>query len=286
MSAKLLGAHIKINQGLGTSLRNGKAIGCNAVQVFTSSPQQWYAKPITNEQVADFKDAQTETGITEVVSHDSYLVNLCAPEEEIAQKSYDGLKNEMFRCGLYGIKFVVSHMGSCKGQPEAESLLKVANATMRLLDETPEEVTLLMETTAGQGSALNWRFEQLAMLLELCKGHPRLCVCLDTCHIFAAGYDIRTPETYEMTFEGFDHLVGLDRLKVIHCNDSKRELGSRIDRHDHIGKGMIGDEAFRLLVTDKRFENTPILLETEASGHAEDLAHLRELATKEAASSR
>jgi len=278
MSAKLLGAHVPIKGGLGNGLRAGKAIGCDAVQVFTSSPQQWYAKPVSNEQVFDFKEAQKETGIYSVVSHDSYLVNLCAPEADMAVKSYNGLKDEIYRCALYGIPYVVSHMGSAKGQPEEDALLMVAAATNILLDDTPDTVTLLMETTAGQGSSLNWQFEQLALILEECHGNPRLCVCLDTCHVFAAGYDIRTPEGFTKTFEDFERIVGFDRLKVVHCNDSKREFGSRVDRHEHIGKGLIGDEAFRLLVTDSRFENIPILLETEADGHAADLAHLRELA--------
>jgi deoxyribonuclease-4 len=280
MAARLLGAHAPIKGGLGNGLRQGKSIGCTAVQVFTSSPQTWYAKPIAPEQVADFKDAQTETGITSVVSHDSYLVNLCAPEPEMAIKSYKGLKDEMLRCATYGIGFVVSHMGSAKGQPEAEALLKVASATCNLLAETPESVTLLMETTAGQGSSLNYCFEHLALLLEECKGHPRLCVCLDTCHIFAAGYDIRTAEGFAKTFDGFNSIVGMERLKAVHCNDSKKELGSRVDRHEHIGKGLIGDEAFRQLVNDPRFNDIPILLETESEGHEADLAHLRELQTE------
>jgi deoxyribonuclease-4 len=286
MSAKLLGAHCSAKGGLGNALRLGKQIGCAAIQVFTSSPQQWYAKPVTNEMVFDFKEAQKETGITSVVSHDSYLVNLCAPTPDIAEKSYKGLYDEIFRCALYGIPYVVSHMGSAKGQPESECLVRVGAATNELLDETPETVTLLMETTAGQGSSLNACFEELAVILEECKGNPRLCVCLDTCHVFAAGYDIRTPETFAKTFSEFDRIVGFDRLKVVHCNDSKRELGSRIDRHEHIGLGTIGDEGFRCLVTDSRFENIPILLETEAEGHEADLAHLRSLAGAEVGAGR
>lgn len=286
MSAKLLGAHCSTKGGVGNALRLGKQIGCAAVQVFTSSPQQWYAKPVTNEMVFDFKEAQKETGITSVVSHDSYLVNLCAPTEEIAQKSYKGLYDEIFRCALYGIPYVVSHMGSSKGQSEAECLVRVGAAANELLDETPETVTILMETTAGQGSSLNSCFEELAVILEECKGNPRLCVCLDTCHVFAAGYDIRTPETFQKTFAEFDRIVGFDRLKVVHCNDSKRELGSHIDRHEHIGLGMIGDEGFRCLVNDPRFENIPILLETEAEGHEADLAHLRSLAGAEVGAGR
>jgi len=277
MGAKLLGAHMRIKKGLGNALRDGKAIGCNAVQVFTSSPQQWYSAPITKEMVQDFKDAQKETGITAVISHDSYLVNLSASDEALAVKSRKALKEEVFRCALYGIELLVSHMGGYKDQNPADAIVRVAEAATEILEETPESVTLCMETTAGQGNSLNSRFEELAMILELCKGHPRLCVCLDTCHIFVAGYDIRTKKTFEKTFEEFERIVGFDRLKAIHTNDSKRELGSRIDRHEDIGKGMIGDEAFRLLVNDKRFKNIPMALETESEKHKENLDHLKEL---------
>jgi deoxyribonuclease-4 len=280
MSAKLLGAHIPIKGGLGNAVRQGKEIGCTAIQVFTSSPQQWYSKPISTENVVDFKDAQKETGLTKVVSHDSYLVNLSAFDEAIAAKSHKSLQDEIFRCALYGIEYLVSHMGSHKNQTEGEALVRVAEATSQILDDTPETVTLCMETTAGQGTDLNSKFEQLAMILELCKGHPRLRVCLDTCHIFVAGYDIRTEETFNQAFEQFDKIIGLDRLKVIHCNDSKRELGSHIDRHEDIGKGFIGDEAFRCLVNDPRFEDIPILLETEAEKHVENLQHLKDLIQK------
>ena len=272
-----MGAHMRIKGGLGHALRQGKEIGCTAVQVFTSSPQQWYSAPITAEMVRDFKEAQAATGIAAVVSHDSYLVNLSAFDRELAAKSLEALKQEVFRCALYGIEFLVSHMGGYKSQTQAEAIVRVAEAAEQVLEETPETVTLCMETTAGQGNSLNSRFEEIAMILELCKGHPRLCVCLDTCHIFVAGYDIRTQEGFEKTFAEFDRIVGLDRLKAIHTNDSKRELGSHIDRHEDIGKGFVGDEAFRLLVNDPRFENVPMMLETEAKNHQMNLDHLRAL---------
>lgn len=277
MPAKYLGAHMPIKGGLGNALRQGKAIGCQAVQVFTSSPQQWYARPITTEMVADFKDAQKETGLTKVVSHDSYLVNLSAFDQALAEKSLKALTEEVFRCALYGIEFLVSHMGSYKNQTPGEALIRVAQAASQVLDDTPESVTLCMETTAGQGSDLNSRFEELAIILEQCKGNPRLCVCLDTCHIFVSGYDIRTLEKFNETFAEFERVIGLDRLKVIHTNDSKRELGSHIDRHEDIGKGFIGDEGFRALVNDPRLENIPMLLETEAEKHEENLNHLKGL---------
>lgn len=277
MAAQLLGAHIPVKGGLGAALREGAKIGCAAVQVFTASPRQWRAPAISGEQIADFKRAQAETGIQSVVSHDSYLVNLIAPTDEIAAKSFASLKQELGRCAAYGIRLCVSHLGSAKGRCLGEALLAVSEAVLAVLDESDPSVTLLMETTAGQGSDLNHRFEELAMILELTKGPKRLGVCLDTCHVFAAGYDIRTPEGFSKTFADFDRLVGLDRLHAIHVNDSLKALGSRVDRHADIGQGEIGDEAFRMLVNDPRFDHIPMLLETESDKHASNLAHLKEL---------
>jgi deoxyribonuclease IV len=275
MPARLLGAHIPTQGGLGKSVRFGHNIGCTAIQVFTSSPRQWYSKPVSDAEVKDFRDAREETGLVDVVSHDSYLVNLAAPTEDIAVKSYDSLKGEMIRCSKYGIDRVVSHLASYKGQDQGETLVRTAEIVRRLLDETPDDVTLLMETTAGMGSSINSRFEEMHILLDMVDGHPRLCVCLDTCHVFAAGYPIHTEEGYEHTFAEFDRLVGLDRLRTIHCNDSKKPFGSRLDRHENIGEGLIGHLAFQKLVNDPRFDDIPILLETEAENHEMNLNRLK-----------
>jgi deoxyribonuclease-4 len=278
MAAELLGAHMPTGKGLGDALRSGKAIGCSAVQVFTSSPQQWRAKEISSAMVLDFKEAQRETGIESVVSHDSYLINLSSGDEELREKSVHGLIGELNRCAVYGIPNVVSHMGSWKGlASEDEGCRRIAESTLRVLNETSDDVTLLMETTAGQGTSLGYRFEQLARVLELTEAHPRLGICLDTCHVFAAGYDIRKEENYEVTWAGFDAIIGLDRLRAIHCNDSKKPFGSRVDRHEHIAEGEIGPTAFRLLVNDRRFTRIPILLETPDApeGHQMNLDRLR-----------
>lgn len=276
---RYLGAHMPTSGGLDKAIRNGKGIGCDAVQVFTSSPQQWNAKPITDEMVAAFRRSLAETGIERVVSHDSYLVNLCAPDPEKREQSVAGLKAEIERCARYGIPEVVSHMGSHGQQGPEVGLKIVAESARRVLDETPESVTLLMETTAGQGSALNRSFEEIAWLLDALGGHPRLAVCLDTCHVFAAGYDIRTDEAYERTFDTFGRVVGFDRLRVIHCNDSKKPLGSKVDRHAHIGEGEIGPRAFELLMNDPRFVDVPIIIETPEApeGHERNLKTLRSL---------
>lgn len=279
MPAQFIGAHMPTSKGLGNALRDGKKIGCTAVQVFTSSPQTWHAPPITPEKVADFHKAQKETGITHVVTHDSYLINLCAPDKAMREKAILGLTNELNRSATYGIKFVVSHMGASVGQDVDDALKIVAESTKLVLDHSVDGVMLLMETTAGQGSALNSRFEEIARLLELTKGPRRLGVCIDTCHIFVAGYDIRTEATFKKTFEEFNRLIGFDRLQVVHANDSKKGLGSKVDRHEHIGKGEIGPKAFELLVNDPRFEKIPIVVETPESEtmHAVNVKMLQDL---------
>lgn len=264
-------------KGLGNAVREGKNIGCTAIQVFTSSPQMWKSAPVTDEKVADFQAAKSETGIDVVVSHDSYLVNLCSPKPEILEKSIAGLKGEIERCAKYGINWVVSHIGAHMDQGESEGARIAAESLKIVLDETPDTVMVLAETTAGQGSCLHWKFDQIAHFFELMKGHPRLGVCLDTCHIFAAGYDIRTPESIAKTMDEFDQLIGLSNLKAIHCNDSKNDVGTKKDRHEHLGQGFIGPDAFEWLVNDPRFFATPILIETpeaEAGGHAENVKRL------------
>jgi deoxyribonuclease-4 len=276
MGERLLGAHMPTGKGLGDALRRGKEIGCTAVQVFTSSPQQWKARAVTQEMVADFRDAQAETGIRSVISHDSYLVNLCAPSDDIRVKSLAALKSELGRCAAYGIPWAVSHVGAAMGQPEEVALRRAAEGLCEVLDASPPGTGVLMETTAGQGSTLNHRFETLAWLLNALRGDSRVGVCFDTAHVFAAGYDLRTPEAFAATIEEFDRIVGLDRLHAIHCNDSKKGLGSRVDRHAHLGEGELGEGAFRALLDDPRLAGLPVLLETPEAEtmHAVNLARL------------
>jgi deoxyribonuclease IV len=280
MSAQLLGAHMPTAGGLAQAVLSGRDIGCTAVQVFTSSPQQWKAKEITDEMVGEFQAAKRATHIDVVVSHDSYLINLCAPDPDKRAQSIEGIKREIVRCHRYGIPYAVSHVGAHMGQGLEEGLSIAAESLRQVLDQSSDDVMVLMETTAGQGSSLNFQFEQIATLLAKLAQHPRLGVCLDTCHIFAAGYDIRSVETYEATFEHFGRTVGFKNLKAVHCNDSKKPLGSHVDRHAHIGEGEIGLEAFRLLMNDARFTHVPILLETPDAPehHARNLATLRSLA--------
>jgi len=280
MAHRFLGAHFSTAKGLHQAVRDGYALGAGAIQVFTSSPRMWKGGAADPAKAAMLKKAWQECGEPIIVSHDTYLVNLAHPEEETQTKSLNCLTEEMQRSGAYGIPYVVSHIASTKGQ-DSDIARGVAAANIRrVLDNSPDNVTLLMETTAGQGSSMNRTFDELAAFLNDLHGDPRLGVCLDTCHVFAAGYDIRTPETYAATMAEFDEKVGLDRLKVVHCNDSLKALGSQVDRHANIGKGLIGLEAFRALVNDPRMAEKPILLETPAEdeGHAKDLAQLRALA--------
>lgn len=267
--------------GLPKALYSGKAIGCTAIQIFTASPRQWRQPPLQQAVRDAFVKGQQETGISMVVSHAAYLINLAAPDEKVWTQSYEAFLGELQRCAQLGVPYAVLHMGSHLGQGEEAGLKRLIEAFRRLVKEMPDGVGIAMETMAGQGSALCSRFEHFARILEAVPDE-RLVICADTCHLFAAGYELRTPAGYEATFREFDRLVGLERLKVWHLNDSKKPLGSRVDRHEHIGHGELGVEAFRLLMNDPRFAHLPMLLETpETERFEDDLNCLRGLITGE-----
>jgi deoxyribonuclease-4 len=273
--------------GLYKSLTGGKDIGCNVVQLFTCSPRQWSHPPLKQEDVAQFLDAQQETGIEFIVAHDSYLINLAAPSEEILLKSQAAFRSELDRANQLNIKWLVTHMGAHLGQGEEEALSRLAESLRRILEATDSaghRVGIALETTAGQGTGLGWRFEQLGKILADVGEHPRLGVCLDTCHVFVAGYDLRDRDSYERTWAEFDRLIGYGKLKVIHANDAKKPLGSRVDRHEHIGSGEIGMEPFARLVTDNRLKHIPVVVETPDSDtmHAVNVARLQRLAAGQA----
>jgi deoxyribonuclease-4 len=259
---RLIGAHMPTSGGLHKAILNGAQIGCTAVQVFTSSPQQWKSKEITDETAKAVAVALETTAVDFLISHDSYLVNLAAVDDTIRKKSIDSLCGELIRCATLSIPYAVSHMGSHLGEGEAAGLKKLAAGAKSVLANTPKDVAIAMETTAGQGTNLGYRFEHLASVIEANKGDARLAVCLDTCHVFAAGYDITSEEGYEFMLADFDRLIGFDRLVCIHANDSKYPLGSKRDRHEHIGEGYIGKDAFRRIVTDSRIAHAPIVIET------------------------
>ena len=276
----ILGAHMRNTGGLATALSAGAEIGCDAVQVFTKNPQRWRAKALTEEEIAAFTAEQARTGIEPVVAHDTYLINLASPEEDNLRKSLDAFVEETERCHLLGIPFLVTHMGAHRGAGEEAGLKTLAESVNLVLERTEGmEVMVVLENTAGQGTGLGYRFEHLAQVISAVEQDTRVGVCFDTCHAFAAGYDLRTLETYAATFEEFEHTVGLHRLRVIHANDAKREFGSRVDRHEHIGEGQLGLEAFRMLMNDHRLQTIPILLETPdgEENHARNLKQLRDL---------
>ncbi|MCS7283692.1 MAG: deoxyribonuclease IV [Anaerolineae bacterium] len=269
-----LGAHESISGGLHLAFDRAQSVGCDAVQLFVKSSRAWAVKPLTEEEIRLFQERAAATGIHPAVGHASYLLNPAAPDENLWRKSRDTLIVELERCEALGIPYLVLHPGSHMGAGDEEGLRRVARALGEAHAATRGfRVRILLETTAGQGTNLGYRFEQLAWLIENTPEGDRLGVCLDTCHLFAAGYDLRTPETYEETLAAFDRIIGLDRLCVVHFNDCKGPLGGRIDRHEHIGKGQLGLEPFRLFVNDPRFADLPGLLETPKS---EDLHEDRE----------
>jgi deoxyribonuclease-4 len=277
-----LGAHMSISGGVDKALHRGREVGCETIQVFTKAPNRWAAHPLDPAEVERFQQAFQEFSIKPVFAHDAYLINLASPEKALWKRSLKAFQDEVERCQVLGLPYLVTHAGSHKGVGEEEGLERIVEALNIVCEATSKaQVQILLETTAGQGSYLCYRFEHLAWILEHALYPERLGVCLDTCHIFAAGYDIRTPATYEKTFSRLDATVGLGRVKVFHLNDTLKELGSRVDRHTHIGEGQLGLETFRLLLNDPRFQDRPMVLETPKGPDMEEdrqnLAVLRAL---------
>ena len=279
-----LGAHESIAGGLHKAFDRARSVGCETVQIFVKSNRSWAVKPLAEEDVARFKAKAEETGIRPVVGHTSYLLNLGTHDEALWAKSRDMLIVELERCEALEVPWLVLHPGSHVGAGEEAGLAQVAQALGEVHAGTPGFRTrILLETTAGQGTSLGCRFEHLAWLMEHTPEGERLGVCLDTCHVFTAGYELRTTAGYAATMEAFDRVIGLKRLHAIHLNDCKGNLGSRKDRHEHIGKGNIGLEGFRHVVNDSRLAGLPALLETpkgdDLHEDRENLAVLRSLIT-------
>jgi deoxyribonuclease-4 len=236
---------------------------CDALQIFTKNANQWRGRPLSIEEVRVFREDVDRAGLTPVVSHASYLINLATANPELHQQSTAAMADEIDRAEALGLLGVVLHPGACTSGPVDAALEKIARSLRDLLNARPHGRTMvLLEHTAGQGSTLGSRFTEIAAILEASDRHPRLGICLDTCHLLASGYDIVSDGGYEATFSEFERLIGLARLKAFHLNDSRQPLGSRVDRHTHIGEGCIGLEAFRRLVNDSRFAGLPMLLET------------------------
>lgn len=258
-----LGAHLSISGGLPRAVDRAEASGCQALQIFTKSAGQWRARELPPEEIALFRRRVRQTKIGPVVAHNSYLINLAAADPALRRRSLDSLRDELERAESLGLDGLVMHPGSYTSGTEQEGLKLIADGLAALLESRPRVRTrILLEHTAGQGTSLGHRFEHLAEIIERLGGSPRVGVCLDTCHLLAAGYDICSAEGYSDTFRQFGTVVGFARLKAFHVNDSKRPCASRVDRHEHIGKGCIGLGAFRRLVNDPRFATLPMLLET------------------------
>jgi deoxyribonuclease-4 len=266
----LFGAHLSIAGGLHNALLAARAHGMDTVQIFTSSPQMWKSRPIEDDQARLFRRTLRQTRLRCPMAHDSYLINLASPDEELYRRSIEASIAEMTRAEALGLRYLVMHPGAHLDDTAEAGLARVAAA----LDEIHTHcegfrVRILLETTAGQGSTLGWQFEHLASILTAVTDPARLGVCFDTCHVFAAGYALAPQAEYQTTLRHFHRVVGLGRIKVFHVNDSLRPCGSRIDRHAHIGKGEMGLEPFRLLVNDPRFRNRPMILETPKDETAE-----------------
>jgi deoxyribonuclease IV len=278
----LLGAHMSIAGGVGNALLEGRKVDCDAIQIFTKSSRQWASKPYTKEEIRQFEINRKETGIVTVIAHNSYLLNLGSPDAVLRTRSVAAFIEELERCETLAVTNLVAHPGSHTGAGEAEGIKTIAKSLDEVHKACPGyNVKVTLEITAGQGSNLGYRFQQIRDIIDATKESERLRVCFDTEHAFAAGYDIRTKDGYERTFSDFDDAIGINLLAAFHLNDSKKEFASRIDRHEHIGKGFIGVEAFRLLMNDRRFWGLPMCLETpkgpDLKEDRENLTLLRDL---------
>lgn len=274
-----LGAHMSISGGLHLAAERGIKAGCGVIQIFTQNASQWRGKMPSDTDAALFRKAFTQSGLHEVVSHDIYLINLAAAPGEIRDKSLAGFREEMVRSARLGIAKIVMHPGSHLGDGEETGIRRICEAFDLLIAETPEFTgRILLETTAGQGTNLGYSFEHLRAIIDGSAFPDRFGICFDTCHTFAAGYDLTSRDSYERVWAEFDRIIGLERLSCFHINDSKKGLGCRVDRHEHIGQGAMGLEPFRFLMNDPRFATIPKVLETAKGDNDEmDAVNLKVL---------
>ena len=257
------GAHLSVAGGLENAFAAGIEVGCDCLQIFVKNQRQWRAPILTDDAIARFREASNETQIAPVVAHASYLLNLASPEEANRDKSVRAMIDELERCEALGVSALIFHPGAHMDDTPENGIKRI----VLLLNEVHKacrgyNTIVLLETTAGQGSAIGWHFDQLACILGGVRNTDALGVCLDTCHLFAAGYDFRSEEGYTAMMDEMESAFGVGRVRCIHTNDSKKECGSRVDRHDHIGKGKIGKAAFAHFVNDPRFADVPFILET------------------------
>lgn len=276
---QLLGAHVFLTNGPSSAIDVAENLGFTAIQIFTKNNNQYFAKDLTEEEINNFKNKLKKSNIKFIVTHDSYLINLCSKDPQGLTKSRAAFIKELERCEQLGIPHLNFHPGAHGGMGEEDGLKLIAESLNYIHDKTKGyKVKSMIETTAGQGTALGYTFEQIRKIIDMVEEKERISVCIDTCHIFAAGYNIRDPKEYKKVIKEFDEIIGLDRLKCIHMNDSKKELGSKIDRHEHIGKGFIGLEGFSNIMNDKKLEKVPKILETpKEKDQKEDLENIKVL---------
>jgi deoxyribonuclease-4 len=259
----LIGAHTSTAGGVYTAIERATKMKFTAIQIFTKNNNRWHANALKENEIIKFKDLFLKSNLGFILSHSSYLINLCSNNRVVLKKSLNAFIDELKRCELLGIPHLNFHPGSHGGQGEKDGIKIIAESLNICHEKTKNcKVTSMLEATAGQGTTLGYRFEQLQKIIDLVEDKKRMTVCIDTAHIFAAGYNIRDQKEYKIVVKEFDDIIGLKRLKCLHMNDSKKELGSRIDRHEHIGKGFIGKEGFINIMNDKKLEKIPKILET------------------------
>jgi len=275
----LIGAHTFVSGGPASAIETADKLGFTAIQIFTKNNNQYFARDLTEKEISDFKENLSKSNIKFVVSHDTYLINLCAKDPVGLEKSRQAFIKELERCEQLGIPHLNFHPGAHVGQGEEEGIKIIAESLNYAHQQTKGYQTKsMLEATAGQGTTLGYRFEQLRKIIDLVDEPKRMSVCIDTAHIWAAGYNIRDTKEYKKIIKEFDGIIGLERLHCIHMNDSKKDLGSRVDRHDHIGKGFIGLEGFTNIMNDKKLERVPKVLETpKEKDQKEDVENIRVL---------
>ncbi len=276
---QLLGAHTSTSGGVSKSVDLAEKFDFTAMQIFTKNNNRWFQKALEEKEIEAFKTKLDKSSIKFVVAHDSYLINLCGTDKEILKKSRIVLLDELERCELLGIPHLNFHPGSHLGAGEDDGITLIAESINIVHDKTKGyKVSSMLETTAGQGTTIGYRFEQLQKIIDLVEQKERMTVCIDTAHVFAAGYDIKNPKNFKKVIKEFDDIIGLERLKCFHLNDSKKEFGSRVDRHEHIGNGFIGLEGFSNIMNDERLREIPKILETpKGKEQLEDLENLKVL---------
>ena len=271
--------HVSIAGSIDRAVDNALTLGCNAFQIFTRNPRGWNTKPLSNDIITNFREKLSTSKIDRfaTAAHMPYLPNLSSPEEDPFSKSLNSLVDELKRCNKLGIPYLVAHLGSHKGAGDQKGIEKLVKSFTNAVEETPNDVMMLLENTAGQKNSVGSDFEQLASILFQLKPAKRFGICLDTCHAFAAGYDLRTEKTTQSTLEQFDKFIGIEHIKIVHLNDSKGEIGCNLDRHDHIGLGKIGEVGLSYVVKFANSKKIPIILETPIDDRRDNFGNIKKV---------